>query len=123
VRYYEEEFTDSIRAMKNAHDVGRYFWQPVKLKRWSAVLRKAQTQETETPFRTAHSYAVHLFGVSWGLVVGRWQSTGYDAEDAADAVDIIIGLRKAEEFDTSDMEQWIANDPLVKEIINGRVLF
>jgi len=106
--------------MRDTKDFGRLFFQPIELLPWSTPVRRGDTQEINPPFRTARSFVLHLPGSSAGIVVGWWRDTGFDANAAADAVDIIVGLRSAEEFTTDDMADWVKEAPVVQELTKGK---
>lgn len=68
--------------MAETKDIGRFFWQLVKVRRTARPFAIVPSVEIEHPFRRSRCVVFHLPGLSTGLVLGWWRNTGWDEETA-----------------------------------------
>jgi hypothetical protein len=64
------------------HGIGRAFYHTIRVKPDTAFLHTAPTVEIEPPYRRSDSLIVRVPFTPWAIVLGWWEDTGWDPEEA-----------------------------------------
>jgi hypothetical protein len=83
--------------MANTKDIGSLYWHPTSYKiKPKELWEKAESQETEYPFRRGAAIIVRLPFSKKALVMGIWKETGFSESEALTSAVNGRGLTKNE---------------------------
>lgn len=70
-------------ALNNeTHDIGRFFWHSISLRKKSPIVHTCSTHEIDPPYRWSKSLILRLPWTTYGLVLGWWRDTDRTEEQA-----------------------------------------
>lgn len=114
--------------MAETHDIGPFFWHTIRLRRNTAILHTSVTNEVDEPFRRANSKVIHFYPTGFGLVVGKWESTNRDEDDALlDALGIERTTGEPTLIEEGTGPAWTSRpewnpEPITVSMINGKAV-
>lgn len=95
------------------HDIGRAFFHFIHVRPGTPLLHTAPTVEIEPPYRRSESLIIRLLPFRRALVLGWWEDTEWDAEEAL--MEAVRGWG-IDPYDDSSM-----HDPEVRKLIRENV--
>ena len=105
--------------MAITHDIGRLFFHTIRVQRGTPLAFRAKTTEVDPPFRQSHPLVLRLPLLSRALVLGWWEDTDRDEDEALSHALAIEDEATADEFDLVFMDVDLpAYDPDYQTIEN-----